>query len=285
MMENNQTIQLGAVTLNVNNLEIQGRFYEEVIGLHIIEESSQKISLGIKETGEILLNLLPLEPKKNRLRETGLYHVAFLLPTRGALGGILRHLLEIKVPLGGAADHGYSEALYLNDPEGNGIEIYWDKPRDVWNVQPKGKIPGITIEMDAQGVLDASVGSLSKMPEGTKVGHVHLTGVDFEKNVSFYQDILGFSLTDDLGGHARFFGMDGYHHQIGVNNWLGEGIPTREENSLGINQYEIIWESALDFIEMKEKLAQKNYPIELKSDNVFKIVDPNGIIVYMELKK
>lgn len=78
--------------------------------------------------------------------------------------------------------------------------------------------------------------------------------------------------------------MDGYHHQIGVNNWLGEGIPTREENSLGINQYEIIWESALDFIEMKEKLAQKNYPIELKSDNVFKIVDPNGIIVYMELK-
>lgn len=285
MMENNKTIQLGAVTLNVNNLETQGKFYEEIIGLDIIEESSQKISLGIKETGEILLNLLPLEPKKNRLRETGLYHVAFLLPTRAALGGILRHLLEIKTPLGGAADHGYSEALYLNDPEGNGIEIYWDKPRDVWNVQPNGKIPGITIEMDAQGVLDTSVGSLSKMPEGTKVGHVHLTGVDFEKNVSFYQDILGFSLTDDLGGHARFFGMDGYHHQIGVNNWLGEGIPTREENSLGINQYEIIWESALDFIEVKEKLAKKNYPIELKSDNVFKIVDPNGIIVYMELKK
>lgn len=284
-MENNRTVQLGSVTLNVNNLEVQRKFYEEVVGLHIIEESSQKISLGVKETREVLINLLSLESKKDRLRETGLYHVAFLLPTREALGGILRHLLEIKVQLGGAADHGYSEALYLNDPEGNGIEIYWDKPREFWNVQENGKIPGITIEMDAKGVLEASPRSLSKMPEGTKVGHVHLTGTDFEENLFFYQNILGFSLTDDLGGHARFFGMDGYHHQIGVNNWLGEGIPIRQKNSLGINQYEIIWENTLDFLEIKKKLVQNNYSFDLISDNVFKISDPNGIIVHMELKK
>lgn len=284
-MKTNKEMKLGAVTLAVSNLVKQATFYEDVIGLHIIEESDKKISLGIETSGEILLHLVPLKHQKIRNRTTGLYHLAFLLPTRESLGGVLRHLLEVKAPLGGAADHGYSEALYLDDPEGNGIEIYWDKPRSTWNVQEDGKIPGITIEMDAQGVLATGKISMDKMPKGTIIGHVHLTGINFDENVSFYRDILGFSLSDDLGGHARFFGMNGYHHHIGVNNWLGENIAIRKSDDLGIKHYEMVWENEQDFIEIKDKLSRNNYPFEIKEDNLFKIVDPNGIMIYMILKK
>lgn len=284
-MNFNQTMTLGAVTLNVNDLDSQKNFYQNVIGLHIIEESGQKVSLGIQETEEILVHLVPLDPRKNRERVTGLYHLAFLLPSRKALGGILRHLIERQAPLGGAADHGYSEALYLNDPEGNGIEIYRDKPVDEWMIEPNGKIPGITIEMDAEGVLAASSEAINKMPKGTVMGHVHLTGTDFEANEIFYRDLLGFSLTDDLGGHARFFGMDGYHHQIGVNNWLGNQVPNRQKGTLGINEYMIIWESSLDFNLILEKAQKMGESIEVISNREFKITDPNGIIVHMELKK
>ena len=284
-MNFNQTITLGAVTLNVNDLDSQKNFYQNVIGLHIIEESDQKVSLGIRESNEILVHLVPLDPKKNRERVTGLYHLAFLLPSRKALGGILRHLIAKQAPLGGAADHGYSEALYLNDPEGNGIEIYRDKPVEEWTIESTGKIPGITIEMDAEGVLAANSEASNEMPKGTVMGHVHLTGTDFEANEVFYRDLLGFSLTDDLGGHARFFGMDGYHHQIGVNNWLGNQIPNRMKETLGINEYTIRWESSLDFTMVLEKAQKTNYFIEVINDREFKITDPNGIIVHMELKK
>ena len=284
-MTYNQTITLGAVTLNVNNLEKQKQFYQNIIGLHIIEESSQKVSLGIKNSNNILVNLVQLDPTQIRERVTGLYHLAFLLPTREALGQVLRHLIEIQAPLGGAADHGYSEALYLNDPEGNGIEIYRDKAEAEWDIRPNGQIKGITIELDAEGVLSAGVTSTPNMPEGTVMGHVHLTGTNFTENEHFYRDILGFNLTDDLGGHARFFGMDGYHHQIGVNNWLGEQIPNRKGHTLGINEYTIIWESSLDFNFVLEKAQKENNSIEIINEGEFKIVDPNGIMIHMELKK
>lgn len=284
-MTNNQSISLGAVTLNVNDLRKQTEFYQEVIGLHIIEESHQKVSLGIKETNTILVKLEQLEPLKQRQQEAGLYHLAFLLPTRSDLGGVLRHLIEIKAPIEGAANHGYSEALYLHDPEGNGIEIYRDKDRSEWDITSSGRIIGITEEMDVQGVLAARLTSLNKLPEGTVMGHVHLTGSDFLANETFYRDVLGFDLTDDLGGHARFFAKDGYHHQIGVNNWLGDTIRKRGEKSLGISQYEIIWYNVSDFVETKARLVESGQTIEEKSDNEFKIKDSNGIIIHMELKK
>lgn len=284
-MIENKTIALGEVSLKVNNLEKQTAFYQEVIGLHIIEESDKKVSLGIEESGEILVSLVPTTETKKVRFTTGLYHLALLLPTRKELGEVLRHLLEIKAPLVGGADHGYSEALYLNDPEGNGIEIYWDKPRSQWDIKEDGQIKGVTLEMDAEGILSLSNAPLRQMPQGTKMGHVHLTVAHHEENEAFYRDILGFTLTDDLGGYARFYAMDGYHHHIGTNNWLGEELARPTDNSLGINYYKINWLKEEAFYQMKENLLQKNYSLAEETSNEFKITDPNGIIIHMELKK
>ena len=284
-MTNISTMTLGAVTLNVNNIKLQSEFYQKVIGLHIIEESEKKVSLGIKETIEELVILEALDPAKNRERVTGLYHLVILLPTRGALGGVLRHLIEVRAQLQGASDHGYSEALYLQDPEGNGIEIYRDKDRSEWDTQENGIIRGITIEMDIEGVLAAGPVSTPYMPEGTIMGHVHLTGTNFPANEIFYKDLLGFNLTDDLGGHARFFGMDGYHHQVGVNNWLGNTILHRKNLDLGIKEYQINWGTKEIFTAVKDRLEQANYELDIMNEFEFKTLDPNGIMVHMGLQK
>lgn len=280
-----KTIQLGEVSLNVKNLKNQSKFYEDVIGLHIIEESDKKVDLGIVETGEVLVSLVQVNEDILNQRMTGLYHLALLLPTREALGGILRHLLEVKAPLIGASDHGYSEALYLQDPEGNGIEIYRDKERSSWDIREDGMIKGITIEMDATGVMLSSPGPINKIPKGTTMGHVHLTVDNLQDTVDFYQGVLGFTLTDMYGDQARFFAKDGYHHHIGTNNWSGTNILKRDNELPGIKYYTIIWETAAAFEALKQRLTELDIKIVSDNSNAFQITDPNGIIIHMELKK
>ncbi len=143
-------IRLGRVVLNVVNLDLQTRFYQQVLGLSILDQGQAWVELGIKESG---LNLIRLEEvPASEIVTYGLYHFAILLPSRADLGDFLRHSLVNQVPLQGASDHGYSEAIYLNDTEGNGIEIYRDKPVSDWDIQ-NGKILGVTEVMDGDGVL------------------------------------------------------------------------------------------------------------------------------------
>lgn len=278
------TMTLGNVSLSVKDVSGQKKFYQEVIGLSVLKEEAGKVFLGIASTKEVLVTLIQLPEGKSERKVAGLYHLALLLPTRKDLSGILRHLLEIKAPLIGASDHGYSEALYLHDVEGNGIEIYWDKPREIWDIQPDGQIKGVTLEMKASEVLGLTMDATSKMPEGTKMGHVHLSVADFEKNEWFYQDILGMTLVDDLGGHARFFSVDGYHHHVGVNNWQGSYLANREETDLGILSYEMIWHNKERFDQVKANMKQENlFKVEYDSQH-FEGMDPNGILIEMILE-
>lgn len=276
-----KTMELGEVSLNVKDLNRQKEFYQNTIGLSIIEENEKKVNLGIQETTEVLVSLVKTTNEIPQEKMTGLYHLALLLPTRKSLGGILRHLIEIKAPLIGASDHGYSEALYLQDPEGNGIEIYRDKERSQWEITEDGRIKGVTLEMDAEGVLAEGYEVLDKMPEGTKMGHVHLSVADFDSNESFYRDILGFKLTDDLGGHARFFAMDGYHHHIGTNNWLGSNLKKIDEGIPGLNYYKIYWKTAADFDALKKRIITSEYNILNETPSSFDVIDPNGILIKM----
>ncbi len=214
------TAHIGRVALKVANLEKMTRFYQEVIGLQVLEQSAIQSTLGVDNT--VLLELhkvqepLPLTPK------TGLYHVAFLLPTRKDLGNALRHYLTIEAPLIGASDHGYSEAIYLNDPEGNGIEVYRDKPQSEWDIRTDGEIVGVTLEMDAEAVIAASDGAGDGFPAGTTVGHVHLKVADLMQTEKFYTEVLGLSLKNNFGNQAKFFAAGDYHHHIGSNIWLGK---------------------------------------------------------------
>ena len=273
------TAHMGRVALKVANLEKMTRFYQEVIGLQVLEQSAIQSTLGVDNT--VLLELhkvqepLPLTPK------TGLYHVAFLLPTRKDLGNALRHYLTIEAPLIGASDHGYSEAIYLNDPEGNGIEVYRDKPQSEWDVRADGEIVGMTIEMDAEAVIAASDGAGEGFPAGTTVGHVHLKVADLIQTEKFYTEVLGLSLKNNFGNQAKFFATGDYHHHIGSNIWLGKNIPAMSEQDLGLDYFSFVVPNQAELDRLEEHWKnQINYSKD--ESGSLTVVDPNGITMKFE---
>lgn len=155
---NEKQIQLQEVTLNVHNLANMQRFYQEIIGLEVLNKEEKGVVLGIAETNFPLVHLQQAMTESLDVSYNGLYHLAIRVPSREALGNALYHWLLTKTPLIGASNHGYSEAIYLEEPEGNGIEVYRDRPQQEWDIRSDGRIVGITEEMDAQGVLAAATG-------------------------------------------------------------------------------------------------------------------------------
>ena len=273
------TAHIGRVALKVANLEKMTRFYQEVIGLQVLEQSAIQSTLGVDNT--VLLELhkvqepLPLTPK------TGLYHVDFLLPTRKDLGKALRHYLTIEAPLIGASDHGYSEAIYLNDPEGNGIEVYRDKPQSEWDIRTDGEIVGVTLEMDAEAVIAASDGAGDGFPAGTTVGHVHLKVADLMQTEKFYTEVLGLSLKNNFGNQAKFFAAGDYHHHIGSNIWLGKKIPAMSEQDLGLDYFSFVVPDQTELDRLEEHWKNQTDYSKDQSGSLT-VVDPNGITMKFE---
>ncbi|OJG46185.1 glyoxalase family protein [Enterococcus hermanniensis] len=264
------------------NIEKLAAFYSEIIGLTILEKSERTVSLGVAR--HVLLELQKVDNPLPLTRKTGLFHVAFLVPTRKDLGNMLYHYLEAQAPLQGASDHGYSEALYLTDPEGNGIEVYHDKSRSEWDIRPNGDIIGITIEMDAARVLAVADRKSSAFPEGTTVGHVHLKVSDLAKTDDFYTNILGLTRTSDFGSQAKFFAAGDYHHHIGSNIWLGNNIPAMEENDLGLDYYTFVVPNQATFDQLKEHLKATNTRFEVETHQSLSLSDPSGILIRVEVK-
>ncbi|HFI0446866.1 TPA: VOC family protein [Streptococcus suis] len=186
----NSQFELGLVALNVRNLELQSLFYQQVLGLQVLTENSKQIDLGVGQTA--LVRLIQTEQKGEVSHSYGLYHLAIVLPSREDLGTIFRYFIDNKVPLQGASDHGYSEAIYLADTEGNGIEIYRDLPQDTWDVRPDGRIVGITEPMDAETIyaLGKKANTAYQMPAGSRMGHVHLSVRESAASSRFYQEVL-----------------------------------------------------------------------------------------------
>lgn len=275
----NAAAHIGRVALKVANLEKMTKFYQEVIGLQVLEQNVSHSTLGVGDT--VLLELhkvqnpLPLTPR------TGLYHVAFLLPSRKALGNALLHYLTVNAPLIGASDHGYSEALYLNDPEGNGIEVYADKLQSDWDIRADGEIVGVTLEMDAEAVIAAGDNTWTGFPIGTTVGHVHLKVADLTATEKYFTEVLGLSLKNNFGNQAKFFATGDYHHHIGSNVWLGKNIPAMTENDLGLDyfSFSVPNQAELDRLENHWK-NQIEYT--KNEDGSLTVVDPNGITMKFE---
>lgn len=270
---------IGRVALKVANLEKMTRFYQEVIGLQVLSQNASQSTLGVGDM--VLLELhkiqapLPVTPK------TGLYHVAFLLPTRKDLGNALLHYLQVDAPLIGASDHGYSEALYLNDPEGNGIEVYHDKPQSEWDIRADGEIVGVTLEMDAEAVIAAGDGTWNGFSVGTTVGHVHLKVADLMQTEQFYTEVLDLSLKNNFGNQAKFFATGDYHHHIGSNIWLGKNVPAMTDNDLGLDYFSFAVpnQAELDRLENHWK-TQIDYTKDERGS--LWVVDPNGITLKFE---
>lgn len=275
-----ENMRIGKVSLKVANLIKQVDFYQNYIGLDVLDSSYDSAELGIQETGEVLLELKKVEKPNSRLKKTGLFHIAFLLPTRKDLGNILYALIKKQASISGASDHGYSEAIYLQDSEGNGIEIYRDKPKEEWDIRENGRIVGITAEMDANGVLAAKDENVvERLPKGTTIGHVHLSVSDLGATEDFYTKLMGLSLKDQFGDQARFFAAGEYHHHIGSNTWLGEGIPAAEEQDLGLNFFTVIIPDANNFERLKDTVEKVDVAEIGSNKNELVLLDPNGIKV------
>lgn len=281
LSENTHT---GTVALKVANLEKQTLFYQNVVGLKLLFKTEKESILAAKGDKTPLLILNKVEGTLPTVRKTGLYHIAFLLPSRKDLGNALIHYLTIKAPLIGASDHGYSEALYLTDLEGNGIEVYHDKPHSYWGVREDGEIPAITKEMDAQGVVEAADKRWDGFPSGTKVGHVHLKVAELDETQTFYNEVLGLSLKTNYGNQAKFFAAGKYHHHIGTNIWTGRDIPAMSENDLGLDYYTFFVENKAELVRIEHHWKIKGIVYRQDEAGSLWIKDPNGIKIQIEIE-
>ncbi|HEL2042555.1 TPA: VOC family protein [Streptococcus suis] len=271
----NSQFELGYVALNVRNLELQSLFYQQVLGLQVLTENSKQIDLGVGQTA--LVRLIQTELKGEVSHSYGLYHLAIVLPSREDLGTIFRHFIDNKIPLQGASDHGYSEAIYLADTEGNGIEIYRDLPQDTWDVRPDGRIVGITEPMDAETIyaLGKKADAVYQMPAGSRMGHVHLSVRESAASSRFYQEVL--AVEDKFSvPSAAWLASGDYHHHLAVNEWGGKNLKTRQEGMPGLSYYTVIYSNQETFeATLKRAIAAKLNLQRL--DNSAAFVDVDGI--------
>ncbi|MBA3533364.1 MAG: VOC family protein [Ardenticatenales bacterium] len=229
---------LGPVALQVASLERAISFYQEALGFQLIKRNEARALLGAAN-----IPLLVLRERRGSapvpVEATGLYHFAILVPSQAELGHALRRLIEARVPIG-QGDHLVSEALYLSDPDGNGIEIYRDRPRETWSWR-NGQVAMATDPVDLEGLLRAAQqeGKVSAgLPEGTVIGHVHLKVGDIPKAKAFYHGILGFDVVAEMPS-ALFVSAGGYHHHLGLNSWHSRNRPPAPADAAGLRAFTI----------------------------------------------
>ncbi|WP_247657667.1 VOC family protein [Aquabacter sp. L1I39] len=230
------TIAMGRVILTVNDLDRVAGFYRGVLGFETLRSDGAGAELG---AGSDVLLELRRDPAARRAspREAGLFHTAFLLPQRADLARWVRHAADIRAPVVGASDHLVSEAIYLSDPEGNGVEIYVDRPRDHWTWDGD-TVRMATEPLDLENLVAAGSGPWTGAPEGTKVGHVHLKVGALPPAEDFYARLLGFDITCHYPG-GTFYALNGYHHHLATNVWNSRGAGVRSFPSTGLAGFEI----------------------------------------------
>lgn len=231
---------MGAVGLVVSDLNRSLAYYTASIGLRVHSRTETQARLGVGGPALLVLTEQPGARPVQRGR-SGLYHFALVVPTRADLARTLRHLVDAHTPLTGAADHWVSEALYMNDPDGHGIEIYRDRPRADWPLQG-GQLQMGTDPLDVDGVMAEIAGASylwTGLAAGAHMGHVHLHVGELREAEHFYGDLLGFDLMLAYGSQALFFSAGGYHHHVGFNLWAGRGAPPPSDDAARLNWFEI----------------------------------------------
>lgn len=270
-----EDIEMGSVYLTIIDLERSLYFYRDQLGFQVIQESADHAVLSAD--GEIpLIRLKRLEhPVDKPKRTSGLYHFAILLPERKALAEILKSFIMCSVMMDGTSDHQFSEALYLTDPDGHGVEIYADRAKKDWEVNEKGEYAGVTIPLNAEELLTLANQPWAGMPKGTKMGHVHLHVSDLIKSEQFYTEVLGFDPTIQMEDHAVFVSAGGYHHHLGLNVWNGRGVPHPPKGSIQMEKYTILLTDNSHLNSMMQHLNTMNIPFD-NTDKGILIKDPAG---------
>jgi len=266
------SIYVGEVNIKVKNLDNAVTFYQNIMGFQVLEQTEGKAVLTTDGKTPLLTLEQPADviPKEGKM--SGLYHFAILLPSRADLSVFLRHLLQTGYPLG-AADHYVSEALYLNDPDGNGIEVYRDRPSFEWTWK-NNLVEMATEQLDAEGILAESDAEWNGLPSGTVMGHIHLHVGDLQKAEEFYTKGLGFNVVSYYP-QAAFLSTGGYHHHIAINTWQGVGAPTPPKNSVGLNWYTLVFPNETERENVIKQLKQLGAPVKKETD-FYVTSDPSG---------
>ncbi|SDJ57845.1 VOC family protein [Salimicrobium halophilum] len=264
------------VTIRVADLEKSLQFYREVIGLNVLERKDGRADL----TADGKTSILSLEEIENPVPKqrgrAGLYHFAILLPEKSDLASVVRHSAEKRIPIG-SSDHLVSEALYLNDPDGNGIEIYIDRDPSEWTWN--GDQVTMTVDpLDFEQLIAAGgeeAKSWNGLPEETIMGHIHLHVSDLQEAEKFYIEGLGFDVVNRFGAQALFISDGDYHHHIGLNTWAGVGVPATSPESPGLESYTIVLpdeETRKNTISRVEGLGAE----VVQEEDAFVTEDPSG---------
>src|SRR6516225_7665717 len=230
-------LHVGAIGLKVRDIDRLTGFYRDVIGLAVIDRDKDSAALGAGGIAFVHLEHQP-SAKPDDSREAGLYHTAFLMPTRADLARWIMHAARDRVPFTGASDHDVSEAIYLDDPEGNGVEVYSDRPREKWRRDGE-LIFQKTDPLDIDAIIreiDAATATYPSAPEGLRIGHIHLRVGDVARAEAFYSGVLGLDVTRRRTG-ATFLSSGGYHHHVAVNVWHSNGAGIRNGKRAGLDWF------------------------------------------------
>jgi catechol 2,3-dioxygenase len=272
------SLSIGSVRLDVADLSRSAEFYERVLGLPLISREPDTALLGADAQHPALELRALAEPTALAPHSTGLFHVAWLHPSRAALAETVRRVAGARWPIDGASDHGVSEALYLSDPDGLGIEIYADRPRDTWQRPPGGRgVVMVTLALDIDDLLaQAPEAPSESVAPGTAIGHVHLKVADVPQATAFFRDVLGLE-EQALLPSAAFLSAGGYHHHIGLNSWQSAGASASPPSAPGLRGigFELGSEQGMEALRERVTAAM---PAALQSQDAdVALEDPDGI--------
>ncbi len=281
--------EIGHVHLQISSLPQALAFYRDLLGFRLVEDNGGIAALSA--TGQppyhlVLTERVGARPKP--AHTTGLYHVAIRFPDRRALARVLQRLVGHRWPFQGFADHGVSEALYLADPDGNGLELYIDRPAERWRWQD-GQIAMTTDPLDVEALLaeaEREPSPWAGVPLGTDVGHVHLHVSDLAQAEAFYHGLLGLDVTQRTYPGALFLSAGGYHHHVGVNIWAGVGAPPPPQDAVGLLSFAIRVPDAETWGSLRERVHQAG--LEMQDQGYYgarsffvRDADDNGVEVLM----
>jgi len=267
---------LGSVQLAVRDLGRAVRFYTRALGLAVVGEQGSRVNLGSAEGTVVGLEERPAAAPRDGT--AGLYHLALLLPSRFALARALERLVREHARLEGFADHLVSEAVYLSDPEGNGIELYRDRPREAWR-EPGGALRMGTYALNPDELLSELQGPPPSPEPGPRLGHVHLEVSDLAASDRFYLGVLGFQLMMHMGPSASFVSAGGYHHHLGYNTWSGHLAHAPSQPVLGLEWFSVLLPDPAALEAVRERIRRAELAPEPDGRGVR---DPSGIRIVLE---
>ena len=262
-------LHIGAVGLKVRDLDRLAAYYQAMLGLSVLQRSAETAVLGAGGVPFLHLEAAP-EAKPDDPREAGLYHTAFLMPTRADLARWILHIARNRIPISGASDHTVSEAFYLDDPEGNGVEVYADRDPNGW--EWTGDLVKITTDpLDIEAIVrdvDPQTATYAGAPDGLRIGHIHLRVGDVAALERFYQDGVGFKVTRGGRHGASFMSTGRYHHHLAGNVWHSRGAGRRDPERAGLAWFAIEANEPADVDAMSRRLADQDAAVTATADGL-----------------